>query len=369
MICRVNQILGQVRQLADSTKSDPEEILSAVERAMRSAWTRQHGLSEATESVRIDRSTGDVYVHFIDGSSQRIDLTEGERARAMAGAAKGALAGFTRRSRASTQLAAWQGREGTLVRGTVIDSTNKRTLVALDGATGIIPASRRVRGDFHREGEQVSFLLEKIDVSRQGEVELVGTRRGEKFVCAAVAEHVPEVHSGQVEITNAARVDGEETLLVVRSISSDISGPWSVRGPDNVRLRSIGQELPRRERLQVVAHSDDLVEFVRNALHPQRAKTVRCTDERCTIIGAEGRLDEPQLRRRLTLIGQLLDRDMHVEAESESEGARVRPSMTASEETVTHCQEWIRDGKRQCPNQHLTGSHYCALHAERHPGE
>lgn len=364
----MNQILGQVRQLADSTKMDSEEILEAVEHAIRSAWTRQHGLQEVVASVHIDRASGNVSVHFIDGSIQRIDLGGDDHARQVAGAVKNVLTSFMRRSRAAEQLAVWEGREGSIVRGRVIESTAKRTTVALDGATGIIPASRRVKGDFHREGEAISFMLEKVDVSRRGDVELVGTRRGPDFVRAVVAEHVPEVSGGHVEIAAAARIDGEETLLVVRSLAPDVSASWSVRGPDNVRLRSIGQDMPRRERLQVVAETSDINEFVRQALRPQRVKSVQCTDERCTITGADGRLDEQQLRRRLTLIGQIIDRDMHVEAEREDTGVegRTRPSMTSEQGSSAHCQHWIRSGQRQCPNQPVEGSSYCALHAPLH---
>jgi transcription antitermination factor NusA-like protein len=363
MIRTVNSTLQQVSQLAQQTGVDPDEVFEAIEHAVHGTWSRQHDLQGVTRSVSIDRATGQITVQFIDDSTQEIDLTRDEHGRAVAGAVKNVLAGFVRRARASDQLAAWNGREGEVIRGQVIDSDAKRTLVDVGGATGIIPASCRVKGDFHRSGDDVAFMLQKIDVSRQGEVELVGTRRGTDYVRALIADHVPEISGGQVEVTGLARQDGEESLVVVASREGDVSATWSVRGPDNVRSRSIGKDLPRRERLQVIQHHDDAAEMVRRALRPARVKAVSCHEGRCTIIGVDDRLSTEQLVRRLTLIGELLDLDMHVEQETSEDSARTRPAATGAQPASDgQCTYMIRGGTKRCPNQAVEGTDRCSLH-------
>jgi N utilization substance protein A len=355
----VNPIIGQVTDLARQTGVDLDEVFEAIEHAVHGSWSRHHDMQDVTRSVNIDRSTGKIEVSFIDGSTQTIDLTHDEHGRVVANAVKNVLAGFVRNAKASDQLERWAGREGTIIRGRVIDSDSKRTMVDVDGATGIIPASKRVNGDFHRTGDTVAFLLTKMGVSRQGQVELVGTRRGTDFVLALVAEHVPEVAGGQVSVVSIARVDGEETLMVVASNAPDVSATWSVRGQDNVRSRSIGQDMPRRERLQIVQHDENPAELVKRALRPDRAKTVTCDDDKCAVIGISGKLDEAQLKRRLTLIGEILDRDMFVEASSDDGSARQRPSETDA--GTGQCQYWIRGGAKQCPNRAEPGSRFCSL--------
>lgn len=361
----MNPMLDQIKQLAAQTGVQPDEVFEALEHSIHSVWTRQHEMQGMTRGVKIDRQSGAVTVEFIDDSVQSIDLTDDEHGRVAARAVKEVLSGFVRRAKSSEQLEQWADYEGRILRGRVIDSDKKRTLVDVQGASGIIPASKRVQGDFHRIGDQVAFMVTKIDVSRRGEVELVGTRRGPEFVEALIADIVPEIASGDVEVAAAARVDGEETLVLVRSNTHDVSAAWAVRGPDNVRSRSIQGDMPRRERLQVVADSDDLNELVRRGLRPANVKAVSHDDETVTIIGVDDKMDLERLKRRLKLLGQILDRDMIVEAGSAEGGKRTRDGGSAGADAAidpTRCKKMIRDGARQCPNTPLEGSDYCGLH-------
>lgn len=361
----MNPMLDQINQLAAQTGVQPDEIFEALEHSIHGVWTRQHDMQEVTQAVLIDRKNGAITVQLIDGSTLPIDLTDDEHGRVAAKAVKDVLAGFVRRAKSSEQLEQWADKDGRILRGRVIDSDKKRTLVDVDGATGIIPASKRVQGDFHRIGDTVAFMLIKLDVSRRGEIELVGTRRGPEFVEALIADIVPEINGGQVEVIASARVDGEETLVVVRSNESDVSATWSVRGPDNVRSRSIQGDMPRRERLQIVQDNEDLAELVRRALRPSSVKAVSVDDEKVTIIGIDDKMDLERLKRRLKLLGEVLDRDMIVEAGGSEGGQRTRDGGHSSSGGLdpSRCKHMIRGGVRQCPNTLAPGSEYCGLHA------
>ena len=127
-----------------------------------------------------------------------------------------------------------------------------------------------------REREQTKAIL----LVCQSNLSYLAQRRElQDEVKQAMAEIIPEIKSGEIEIVSIARERGICCKIAVRSVlTRDIVDTLSAcKGKNNERLDELKLRLPN-ELLEVVPWSDDIKNFIVNALYPLKGQDVNSVD-------------------------------------------------------------------------------------------
>lgn len=92
---------------------------------------------------------------------------------------------------------------------------------------------------------------------------------------------VPEIYDGVVEIRSVAREAGYRSKIAVHSRNPDVDPVGSCVGPKGSRVQTIVNEL-RGEKIDIVRWSENVEEFVANALSPSKVVEVNVIEEEKT---------------------------------------------------------------------------------------
>lgn len=169
------------------------------------------------------------------------------------------------RAQASHEYEQFRGQEGNLMLGTVKHAhpSQNHVIISINGGkhTGILVHSRYYNTINYRIGQDIWCRLDKIEDNPTGSrFQLMFERSSVDFVKLLLANMIPDVENGLIEIVEVARIPGKKTKVSVRS---DVLEPLGACiGRKGVVQRKISKEL----------HNED-VEFVR--WHPNYIERVK----------------------------------------------------------------------------------------------
>lgn len=168
-------------------------------------------------------------------------------------------------------------RAGEIVSGTVQRIDRGAIFVDMGRATGILPYEEQIPGERYRQGERVRAYLLRVEDTPRG-VHLRLSRAAPKFVEALFKQETPEVASGAVEIKAVAREPGSRAKVAVASNDPHIDPVGSLVGGRGVRVSTVMSELGG-EKIDIIQWSENLKEFVSEALSPAKILSVEIIDE------------------------------------------------------------------------------------------
>lgn len=249
-----------VRDLARRRGVAELDVWQAIVDAVELAYRREHPVA-AGVSVELD--LGSVQLAVVDADG--VDVTPAGFGRIAANVFKGNVAGLVDRLVHARAARRFASRVGSLVSGTVKHASDTRLIVEVEGVEAVLPRRLVPRHERWAVGDRVTALV--VSVVDEGADVLVLSRTGDAFVRALFAAHCPAVASGSVELVAVGREPGRRTKVVVAA-AVDVSGRPAVRdavavvlGAGAASIAGVTAELGR-ERVDVVAVSDDLAGFV-----------------------------------------------------------------------------------------------------------
>ena len=89
---------------------------------------------------------------------------------------------------------------------------------------------------------------------------------------------VPEIKDGVVEIKSISREPGARSKVAVHSLNKDIDSIGACIGYKGLRVQMIVNEM-HGEKMDIVAWSENLVEYISNALSPAKTVSVQIDEE------------------------------------------------------------------------------------------
>lgn len=161
---------------------------------------------------------------------------------------------------------------GQLISGSVRRIEAGNIIVDFGKSEGVISGKDRIPGEQFTVGERVTALLVKID--DKGDFGLILSRANPGFVRKIFEREVSEIHNGTVEIVAIARDPGSRSKIAVRSNDPRVDPVGACVGMRGMRVRNITSELGG-ERVDIIAYSEDIEEFLANALHPAKFLSVK----------------------------------------------------------------------------------------------
>jgi len=332
----LKQLTLAVRTIADEKNLPEETILSVIEQAIAAAWRRDNG--ERDQEVRAELNVNDgtavVYVsrevvEVVGSDAHEISLEEARTikkdaelgdlieekhdvetfGRVAAQTAKQVVLQRLREAEREVVLTEYEDKIGTVVTGTVQRVEPRVVRVEVGKASGIIPQSEQIQGEFYNVGSRIKVFIKDIERENRGP-QLILSRGNEAFVEYLFRQEVPELETGAVEIKAIAREAGRRTKLAVISTVPGVDPVGTFVGGHGTRVQAVMNEIGDQEKIDIVTYDATVDQFIKNALSPaevvrveideaaKRAKVFVSEDQQSIAIGRGGQ--NVRLASRLT---------------------------------------------------------------------
>ena len=128
-----------------------------------------------------------------------------------------------------------------------------------------------------KHGDRIKAYITKVENTTKGpQIMLSRTHPG--LLKRLFELEVPEIFDGVVEIRSVAREAGFRSKIAVFSRNDEVDPVGSCVGPKGMRVQTIVNEL-RGEKIDIVRYSDQVEEYVANALSPSKVLEVQVFED------------------------------------------------------------------------------------------
>ncbi|MEA2432610.1 MAG: transcription termination/antitermination protein NusA [Actinomycetota bacterium] len=355
--------MESLRELERERGISFDQLVDAIEHALAQAYLRViNADQDPTVGARatIDRDSEEVTVYRqeleVDDETEERKLvkewedTPEELGRIAAQVAKQAILQSLREAERDQTFGQYSGREGDIVTGIVQQQDHRYTILDLGNTEALMPPSEQIPHERYEHGARVKAYIFEVRRSARGPQILV-SRTHPGLIKRLFELEVPEIDDGVIEIKSVAREPGHRSKIAVVSNDRNVDPVGACVGAKGSRVRMVMNEL-RGEKIDIIKWTEDLPEFVANALSPAKVKEVRILDDGETAlvivpdyqlslaIGKEGQ--NARLAARLTGLRVDIKSESQVRKESEpDEPAVEEPS---AEEAPVNAESTVAEG-------------------------
>jgi len=202
------------------------------------------------------------------GMTVHIELDMEEFGRIAAQTAKQVIIQRIKEAEREKILTEYTQRIGDLVHGTVSRYERGNLVVDIGRTEALLPKREQTPVERYRQGDRLRALVLDVRDTEEGRVPRVILSRANAGLIRRLFElEVPEIYDGIVEIKAIAREPGFRTKIAVVSHDAKIDSVGACVGMRGARVKNIVQEIGG-EKIDIVRWSDNIEEFVANALQP-----------------------------------------------------------------------------------------------------
>ena len=261
-----------------------DTLIEAMETALASAYLRVTNADETRWArADIDHETGEVTVYAQEveldpETEQRTVLKEWEDTppdfgRIAAQTAKQVILQRLREAERDLTFGEYSGREGDIVTGIVQQQDHRYTILDLGKTEALMPPSEQMPHERYEHGMRLKAYIVEVRKSARGP-QIIVSRTHPGLIKRLFELEVPEILDGVVEIKAVAREPGHRSKIAVVSHDRNVDPVGACVGAKGSRVRMVMNEL-RGEKIDIIKWTDNLEEFVANALSPAKVKEVR----------------------------------------------------------------------------------------------
>ena len=361
-----SDFLIALTQLAAERHLPREQVLSAIEVALASAFKKDNPASGQNISVKLNPNTGDVNVYAlkmvvdsVEDPEKEITVIDAQRiktgaslgdevaaeeplphnaSRIAAQTAKQVVLQRLREAERELLFQEFLQHEEDIVSGVIEQSEPGRAITLdLGRAQAILPYEEQVPTERYRKGQRTKVYVLSVRSAAKGP-EILVSRSHKNMLKRLFEIEVPEVYNGVVEIKAIAREAGFRSKVAVSATQPGIDPVGSCIGVRGNRIQSIVNEL-QGEKIDIVSWDEDPKVFISKALSPSEVVAVELFPSDLTAmvvvpdrqlslaIGKEGQ--NTRLAARLT--GWRLDIKGMTEWEEIREARRLKTAAEATE--------------------------------------
>ncbi|MBD1373469.1 transcription termination/antitermination protein NusA [Hazenella sp. IB182357] len=296
------EFIEALYQLEKEKGISKDILIDAIEAALISGYKRNF---HSAQNVRVDinRDNGQVRVFArktvveevldprmeisldaaqeINATYQLDDIVEIEVTPADFGriAAQTAKQVVTQRIREAERSIIYQDfidREDDIVTGIVQRNDNRYYYVDLGKIEALLPHTEVMPGEKFKHGDRIKGYITKVEKSTKGPQVLV-SRTHPGLLKRLFELEVPEIFDGVVEVKAVAREAGQRSKIAVHSQDDDVDAVGACVGHRGVRVQTVVDEL-RGEKIDIVHWSEDIRDWISNALSPAKVLSVEVLD-------------------------------------------------------------------------------------------
>jgi len=296
----VKQLALSVRQIADEKNLPEDMVHDIIAQAIAAAYRRDFGDREQEVRAELNQNNGTVKVFITkevvdevtddtfeislaDAKKINKDAAVGETVevsdtpttfgRVAAQTAKQVILQKLREAEREVVMDEYADKIGTVITGTVQRVEPRVVRVELGKATGIIPQSEQIPGEYYGVGARIKVFLKDVERGNRGP-QLILSRANEAFIEYLFRQEVPEMESGAVEIKAIAREAGKRTKIAVSSSVPGVDPVGTFVGGHGTRVQAVMNEIGDSEKIDIITYSDDATSFITNALSPAEVQKI-----------------------------------------------------------------------------------------------
>lgn len=306
------QVMGTIAE----EKNLPEEIvMDVVQQAIAAAWRRDNGDREQDVRAELNtvNGTAKVFVMYqvvdeVENPATELTVEDAQKlkkgavvgdvveeqfeansfGRVAAQTAKQVVLQKLREAEREVVLEEFADKIGTVITGTVQRVEPRVVRIELGKATGILPASEQIPGEYYSIGSRIKVFLKDVERENRGP-QLILSRANEAFVEYLFRQEVPEMETGAVEIKAIAREAGKRTKLAVASTVPGVDPVGTFVGGHGTRVTAVMNEIGDQEKIDIITFDEDTKNFIANALSPAEISSIELdeADKRAKVFVAE----------------------------------------------------------------------------------
>jgi N utilization substance protein A len=305
----LKQLARAIKTIADEKNLPEDTVHEVIEQAIAAAWRRENGDREQDVRAELNDNDGTAKIfvrrevvsdtneegepitlnEILEISLEDAkkvkpdavigDIIEDEQppvatfGRVAAQTAKQVVLQRLREAEREVVLAEYEDKIGQVLTGVVQRVEPRVIRVELGKATGIIPPSEQIQGEYVSPGSRIKVYLKDIERDNRGP-QLILSRASEKFIEYLFAQEVPELESGAVEVKAIAREAGRRTKIAVASSIPGVDPVGTLVGGHGTRVQAVMNEVGDQEKIDIIVFSDDPVQFIKNALSPAEVQSI-----------------------------------------------------------------------------------------------
>lgn len=284
------EFAAAVAQIAGERNIDVQLILDSIELGLISAYKRdqkEHGIivpEEQQFEVELVPETGSFVIYRLD-EEKRINVTPPGFGRIAAQTARQVIDQEIHQAEKEIIVAEYRKKIGTLVAGTVLKVDPYKMVVGIGKTEAICPKEEQIRNEVFELGSKKLFLLINIVKDEETDrTDLIVSRKDPEFIVQLFAREVPEVGNRSVTIEKIARTAGERTKIAVSSSQAGVDPVGSCIGQKGIRIQAVLSELPPEEKVDVIAYSKNINQFIIQALSPAQDVKVVSLDKQVAVV-------------------------------------------------------------------------------------
>lgn len=277
---------------------DKEDLIEAIESSIASAYKKNYGSTEEVE-VNIDRESGEISVYatkdIVDevenpqtqislekareqeltyelGDVYKQSVTPKDFGRIAAQNAKQLIVQKIKEAERAAVYDEFIERQEEMVNGQITRVERGTVFVDIGNGEGIMPSSEQSPGDTYTPSKRMKVYILAVKKAAKGPLVTV-SRTHPGLVKRLFEEEVPEIYDGVVEIESIAREAGSRTKIAVKANDPAVDPLGACVGQRGIRVQSIINELSG-EKLDIIKYSDNIEEYLANALSPAKVEKI-----------------------------------------------------------------------------------------------
>ena len=292
-----NELLSIISYLERDRGVNREIIIQAIESAIQQAARKS---LEVTNDLRVevdrktlaikafdtmvvsDDDTGLGFLSLRKARALKPDVKQGETLEMEVPPAKlGRIAAQTARQMILQKIREaerknvydeYKDRIGDIVSGTVRQISHRDLIIDLGKTEAVLPAKERIPTEEYNVGDRIRAYVYRVQTGANGPA-VVLSRACQEFVKTLFRLEVSEIADGIVEVMGVARDPGFRSKIAVKTLDEKVDPVGACVGLRGVRVRNIVREL-NGEKIDIVRWSDDIKQYVTQALAPARLEGV-----------------------------------------------------------------------------------------------
>ena len=273
-----------------------EEIISLIEHAVNKCLVKVYPLSDRYK-VALDRETGQILAWGIKTAAKKVSdpkkeillsaatafapkVAEGddvempievdEIARIASQTIKKVITQRIREYEKISVFKKYKQLENKIVSGRVFRFIGRKAIFDFGDAEAVLPGEEQIPKQFLRMNSFVKTLIMKVEGDER-KCEIILSRSHPDFLKKLLAEEVPEIKEGIVEVVKVVRFPGTRSKVLVKSLKEHVDPVGTCVGVRGSRIKTIISELGG-ERIDLVDATKNPAAVVAAALSPARVE-------------------------------------------------------------------------------------------------
>ncbi len=293
------QFIAAINQICAEKNIPQEVVMDAVKSAIATAFRKDYGnkeqeleiilrddidfasilvikeIVETVENENFEISLSDAKKLKKDvsvGDEIKIDATPLGYGRIAAQAAKQVILQKLHEAERKALFARFKDREGELLTSAVNRVEGSQVFLEIERTSVLLPTRQQIQNERYFPGKRMRVYLDEVAQTTKGP-QLQVSRTHPKLVEKLLAQEIPEVEHGDVEIMAISRDAGFRSKVAVRSDDQKIDPVGACIGQRGARIQPVMDELGG-ERVDIIEWDEDASKLIARALQPAEISNV-----------------------------------------------------------------------------------------------